>query len=175
MITYKYLQDTRDKDTYKKYIEAGVKNQRIAIKQFRQDIASQGIKTRIKWTDTNDKFAKDLSGISAYKPDVKILFKWKGDFVREYEVKVSDKNPGEKLHFKKYQIDYLNEHHPGSRIFYSTKERYFIVPVSEIAKFPTVFSDKIGGKECYSVYTPGLVDLWRVYSEPLELESYPND
>ena len=176
MITYNYLQDNRTNDTYRKFIEAGVQNQRIAITQLIKDWEELGYKITAKWLDQNTTFQTALTGIEGYKPDLELTFITPYGNIkrRNYEVKVTDHEPGEFIDIKDYQVDQLDNKFKGSYLFYSTPSKYFSIPIHEIKrKCDKVVSQKIGGKICYRLWTPGLYDLWKRYSDYLNLVPYP--
>lgn len=177
VMDYLYLQDNRSKNTYREYVEAGIANQKIAIAQLIEDWGVQGFEITPHWLDTNDEFREDKNGIDSYHPDIMLTFNTPngGSFSRVYEVKVTDKDIGTRIHIKQTQIDFLVANYPESYIFYSTASRYFTMPVIEIQeKCDLVDSVKIGGKKSYEIWTPSLLQMWRSYSKKLDLVPYPS-
>jgi len=176
MIDYNYLQDNRDTNTYKAYIQAGIKNQHIAVDQIVKDWWTVGYRLEPRWLDNNIDFQTSIEGITGYKPDVEITFitPYGNRRKRKYEIKVTDHEPSEFIDIKDYQVDFLDKHFSGSFLMYCTPSKYFTLSINEIKhKYTKGYSDKIGGKVCYHIWTPGLMDLWKPFLERPNFVPYP--
>ena len=172
---FQYMRDNRTTAQYKQYFEVGIYNQKVAMNQLVKDMAKIGWDLKIEWTDHNDTFTTHSETIDSYNPDATILFYKNGELKNKYvvEIKVSDKEVGEFIHIKSYQLRKLFEKNPDSKIFYSTPTRYVAISVKFILEKcqKVLQSEKIGGKECHEIWTPGIT--WKFYSERLEIKEYP--
>lgn len=174
-VSFDYLQDSRTPLEYKQYFDAGIKNQKLAIGQLVREWSEKGYSIKVDWLDGNNQFQHNISGIRKYKPDcfLTITTPRKSIFKRTYEVKVSDKEPRYEIDIKAYQVEQLNKDHPGCYLFYSTPTRYFTVKMKDVARCPKIISQRVGDKECYRIYVPGLKKEWRTWVTPLSLINYP--
>lgn len=175
MPTYNDLKDNRTDEEYQEYFEAGIYNQEILLEQLRKDWWYQnGIMIAYKWVDKNQKFTKNISEIDRCKPDVLIYFETMGVILGRcyYEVKVGDKEFGEFVHLKEYQMKKCLEFDSKCRLLFSSPIVYFSILISEVIKYPLVEGQKwIGGKPCYRLPVKEMT-LQR-HSMPLLVKNYP--
>lgn len=173
-ITIDYLKDNRDWGTYEEYLKAGWENEQILVMALKEIWEKQGYEVTFNFL-ANDYIAYTMDQVEAYTPDVEMTFKKSGKTSRrKYEIKTTDKEPKEWLDVKAFQIDTLHKEFPGTHLLFSTPTRYVSIPVEEfITKGQIVKSDFIGGKVCYRIWIPSLIDMWNYFEQPLEFVPYP--